>query len=134
AEPASWAALLPQGTPPDIVKGDGRLLVLYTDHIGLMYDPTVIPEADIPRSLKDLSNPRWRGRLMMLQYTSTYIPYVVKLGREQTRAALQNGAVTDIFANEFTRFAAKEYPMVTIAGSFYGIAQLRGIPSAYAPL
>ena len=63
---------------------------------------------------------------------------MVKLGREQTlaalRAAIQNGAVTDIFANEFTRFVAKEYPMVTIAGSFYHAARLRGAPAAFAPL
>jgi hypothetical protein len=35
-ETVNWAPLLPQGTPPSIVQGDSRLLVVYTDHTGLM--------------------------------------------------------------------------------------------------
>jgi ABC-type Fe3+ transport system substrate-binding protein len=137
-ETVDWAPLLPQGTPPSIVQGDSRLLVVYTDHTGLMYDPTVIPESEVPRSLRDLGNPKWRGKVMMYQYTSSYLPYVVRLGKEPTftalRGAIQNGAVPDIFANEFTRFVAKEYPMVTVAGSFYHAARLRGVPAAFGSL
>src|SRR5581483_648478 len=96
-EPVNWPALLPKGTPPAIVKGDNRLVVVYTDHSGLIYDPAAIPEAEVPRSLKDLGNPKWRGKFMLWQYPSAYIPWVVHLGREQTiaalRAAMQNGAV-----------------------------------------
>ena len=62
----------------------------------------------------------------------------MKLGKEPTftalRGAIQNGAVTDIFANEFTRFVAKEYPLVTVAGSFYHAARLRGVPAAFGSL
>ena len=119
----NWAALLPNGTPPASVKGDNRLVVVYTDHSGLLYDPAVIPEAEAPRSLKDLGNPKWRGKFMLWQYSSAYIPWIVQLGREPTlaalRAAMQNGAVADTFANEFTRFTAKEYPMVANIGSYY---------------
>ncbi len=137
-EPVNWPALLPKGTPPAIVKGDNRLVVVYTDHSGLIYDPAAIPEAEVPRSLKDLGNPKWRGKFMLWQYPSAYIPWVVHLGREQTiaalRVAMQNGAVADTFANEFTRFTAKEYPMVANIGSYYYTAQLRGVSAAFAPL
>jgi ABC-type Fe3+ transport system substrate-binding protein len=137
-ERVNWAPLLPAGSPPEIVQADGRLAVVYTDHTGLLYDPTVIAEADVPRSIRDLGNPRWRGRFMVWQYTSSYIPWVVMLGREPTlaalRAAMQNGAVADTFVNEYTRFAAKEYPMVMNIGSYFMTAQLRGIPSAFTPL
>jgi len=137
-EAVNWAALLPQGTPPTIVHADNRLLVVLTDHIGLIYDPTIVPEADVPRSLKDFSNPRWRGKFMLMQYSSAYYPWAIKLGREPTlaalRAAIQNGAPTDTYANQFTRFAAKEYPMVLIVGSYYVTAQKRGISAAFTPL
>ncbi|HEY7067743.1 MAG TPA: extracellular solute-binding protein [Chloroflexota bacterium] len=137
-EPVNWGPLLPQETPPAIVKADNRLLVVYTDHIGLMYDPTIVAESEVPRSLKDLANPKWRNKVVMMQYTTSYVPYVMKLGREPTlaalRAAIQNGAVTDIFANEYTRFAAKEYPLAVIDGTYYLTAQLKGIPAAWAPL
>jgi ABC-type Fe3+ transport system substrate-binding protein len=133
-----WQAILPQGTPSGLIQGDNRLLVVYTDHSGLMYDPSVIPEAEAPRSLRDFGNPRWRGRFMLWQYTNSFIPYVIMLGKDETlgalRAAVRNGAVADTYANEFTRFAAKEYPMVAIAASFYQTAQVRGIPSAFLHL
>jgi hypothetical protein len=61
-EPVNWAALLPAGTPPEVVQGDNRLLVTYTSFTGMMYDPAVVPESDVPRSLKDLANPRWARR------------------------------------------------------------------------
>jgi iron(III) transport system substrate-binding protein len=137
-EAVNWPALLPKGTPPAVVKGDNRLVVVYTDHSGLIYDPTVISEAEAPRSFKDLGNPKWRGKFMLWQYSSAYIPWIVHLGRDQTvgalRAAMQNGAVADTFANEFTRFTAKEYPMIANIGSYYYTAQLRGVPSAFTPL
>ncbi|HEY7061572.1 MAG TPA: extracellular solute-binding protein [Chloroflexota bacterium] len=137
-ETVNWAALLPKGTPPEVVKGDSRLLVVLTDHIGLMYDPTVIAESEVPRSLKDLADPKWRGKAMLMQYSSAYIPWAVKLGQEPTlqalRAAVQNGAATDIYANEYTRFAAKEYPMVVLVASYVATAQKRGLNAAFAPL
>jgi ABC-type Fe3+ transport system substrate-binding protein len=135
---ADWAALLPQGTPPGIVQGDNRLLVVYTDHSGLMYDPNVVSEAEAPRSLRGLGNPKWRGKFMSWQYTNGYIPYVLMLGKDETLAALRamvrNGAVTDTYANEFTRYAAKEYPLVVISASFYHTAQVRGVPAAFMHL
>jgi iron(III) transport system substrate-binding protein len=137
-ETVNWAALLPKGTPPEIVAGDNRLVVVLTDHSGLMYDPTVIPENEAPRSLKDLSNPKWRGKFMLMQYSSAYYPWIITLGREPTlqalRAAMQNGAVPDTYANEYTRFAAREFPMVTTVGSYVATAQKRGLSAAFTPL
>ncbi|HZR97187.1 MAG TPA: extracellular solute-binding protein [Chloroflexota bacterium] len=138
AEPVNWAPLLPAGTPPEMVGPNGEYLVIYTDHFGLMYDPSVVPEAEAPRSIKDLANPRWRGKFMLFNTAPTYLPIVFQLGREPAlaafRAAMQNGASTDTLPNEFTRYAAKEYPMVVVTGSFYLTAQLRGIPARFTPL
>jgi len=135
AESVPWAALLPAGTPPR-VAADSRLLVVYTQHSGLMFDPTTIDRNEAPRSIKDLANPRWRGKLMLNQYSTTYLPYAVKLGREETlgalRGAVQNGAVSGTYSDLFTRFAAKEYPMATIQSTFYLTAQKRGIAADYA--
>ncbi len=49
-EPVDWAALLPAGTPPEVVQGDGRVLVTYTSFNGIMYDPAVVPASAVPRS------------------------------------------------------------------------------------
>jgi iron(III) transport system substrate-binding protein len=137
-ETVDWAPLLPVGTPPGMIANGGQHLVIYTDHFGLMSDPTVVSEQDLPRSLKDLSNPRWRGKLMLFQTPTSYLPWVVQIGRDQTlaalRAAVQNGASADTLPGQFTRFAAREYPLIIVTGSFYTAAQRRGIPARFTPL
>ncbi|HLH26145.1 MAG TPA: extracellular solute-binding protein [Chloroflexota bacterium] len=138
AEAVNWAPLLPAGTPDGMVGENGEYVVIYTDHFGLMYDPNVVSAAEAPRSVKDLANPRWRGKFMLFNTAATYLPIVFQLGRDPAlaafRAAMQNGASTDTLPNEFTRYAAKEYPMVVVTGSFYLTAGLRGIPAAFTPL
>ena len=137
-EPVQWIPLLPDGTPPSAVANEGAHLVVYTDHFGLMSDPTVIPDADVPRSLKDLANPRWRGKVMLAPSATIYMPWVILQGREETlatlRAAVQNAGLVDTYPNQFTRFAAKEYPLSATGVTFHHIALARGIPSRFTPL
>jgi ABC-type Fe3+ transport system substrate-binding protein len=137
-EAVDWPALLPAGTPVGVSQSDGRLLVVFTAHLGAMYDPTVVSDADVPRSLKDLGNPRLRGKVMLWEYAAPYLNWVIKLGREETltalRGAMRNGAVPDTYANEHTRFAAKEYPLVLISSTFYQTARARGIPARFVSL
>jgi ABC-type Fe3+ transport system substrate-binding protein len=137
-EPTQWDALLPSGTPDGVVQGDNRLVVAYTGHIGLMYDPTVIPEALVPHSIKDLADARLRGKLMLYNYTQSYLAYVLRLGREPTFAALrgaaQSGAPADTYANGYTRYAAKEYPVVLTSSSSYYRAVGAGLPAKFISL
>src|SRR5205823_25034 len=79
-EPTQWDTLLPSGTPAGVVQGDNRLVVVFTGHIGVVYDPNVIPEAAVPRSIKDLADTRLRGKLMLHNYTQSYLAYVHRLG------------------------------------------------------
>ena len=53
----NWAPLLPAGRRRRWSGADGEYVVVYTDHFGLLYDPTVVAEADVPRSIKDLAQP-----------------------------------------------------------------------------
>jgi ABC-type Fe3+ transport system substrate-binding protein len=137
-ETVSWGALLPDGTPPTVVQLDGALLVFSTGHIGLMFDPTVYAEAEVPRSIHDLANVKFRGKLMLHNYSQSYLAYTYKLGRESTLAALRgavrNGAASDIYANGFTRYAAKEYPLVTTSSSYYLRAVGTNLPASFVPL
>jgi ABC-type Fe3+ transport system substrate-binding protein len=137
-EPVRWAALLPAGTPPGAIVADGEHVVVYTDHSGLMSDPAVVSDAEVPRSLKDLRNPKWRDKVILFATATNYLPWVIRLGREETlaavRAAVRNGAITDTFPGMLTRYAAKEYPLVTIGVTFHHLAQARGIPSRFTPL
>jgi ABC-type Fe3+ transport system substrate-binding protein len=134
----NWAPLLPQGTPARAIGAGGRYVIVYTDHFGLLSDPTVIADADVPRSLKDLGNPKYRGKVMLFVSTNTYMPWVIRLGRDETlaalRAAVQNGAIADTFPGHLTRYAAKEYPMATTGVTFARLAEARGLPMRFTPL
>jgi ABC-type Fe3+ transport system substrate-binding protein len=133
-----WEALLPPSTPPEAVQANGALLVVSTGHIGALYDPTVIPEAEAPRALRDLGDPKWRGKLMLYNYGQNYLAYSYKLGREETlaavRAAVRNGASADTYANVYTRFAAREFPLVLMSSSSYHRAVATGVPAAFVSL
>ena len=116
-----------------VVQGDNRLVVVYTGHIGAMYDPNAIPEALVPRSIKDLGDARYRGKLMLYNYAQSYLAYAHRLGREATfgalRAAVRGGAPADTYANGYTRFAAKEYPILMTSSSYYLRALGAGVPA-----
>ncbi len=137
-EPVDWAALLPAGTPPGVIQGDGRLLVTYTAFNGLMYDPAVVPEQAVPRSLRDLADPRWRGKVAIAAQPDLHLHYVVKWGRDETvaalRAIMQNGAVAGTFFEQLTRYTAKEVAMIQVSTLIYASARLQGVPGQFALL
>jgi ABC-type Fe3+ transport system substrate-binding protein len=136
-EAGRWLPLLPAGTPPQMVARDGHHIAPYTDHFGLLSDPAIL-EAEVPRSIHDLANPRWRGKVMLALAPTTYLQWVPTLGRDGMLAALRaimaNGAIVDTYPAMFTRFAAKEYPLITISGSFYEVALKRGVSARFTPL
>jgi iron(III) transport system substrate-binding protein len=137
-EPVDWAAILPAGTPPEVIQGDNRLLATYTSFTGMMYDPAHVPESEAPRSLKDLANPRWRGKVMLTSSPDTLTAYAFKWGRDETLAALrpvmQNGTFTGTYFDQETRYAAKEVAMIQVSSIIFSSARLHGIPGNFTLL
>ncbi len=134
-EPVNWTALAPAGTPPEVFQGDDRLVVSYTAYNGLWYEPTQVAESDLPRSLKDLASPRWRGKVGLAMYPTFHMPYVFKWGRDETlatlRAIVQNGAFVGTFSDIDTRIGAKEVAMGTVTSLIYNSARVRGMPGGF---
>ncbi|HLH22247.1 MAG TPA: extracellular solute-binding protein [Chloroflexota bacterium] len=137
-EPVDWAALLPAGTPPEVVQGDGRVLVTYTSFNGIMYDPAVVPASAVPRSLKDLADPRWRGKVMLAASPDIHLPYVYEWGHDPAlatlRAVIANGATTGTFFDQQNRYTAKEVAMIEVSSLIYASARQRGIPGEFTLL
>lgn len=46
-------------------KNDGTVLPVMVLTYGLVINTRLVPEADIPRSWKDLLNPKWKGKMLM---------------------------------------------------------------------
>jgi len=88
-EKVDWKPLLAEGTPPQVIQFDGNALSTHTNHFGLVFNPSVISPQEAPKSLKDLANPKWRGKIVMYSYTSNYLGYSFILGMEKTLSTLR---------------------------------------------
>jgi len=120
---------------------EGRQVVVYTDHFGLMTDTTTLPDADVPRSLTDLGNPRWRGKVMLFVSTNTYLPWVIRLGKDQTLGALRAAVETrtqnmleagllDEVRDVVARYGGKDLRPLRAIGYRQALAVVRGTQTA----
>src|SRR3990172_7076363 len=81
-EHVAWGSLLPPGTPPEVVLYGGGGLVVNTAFLGLLYNPKVIRPEEAPATLKDLTNPKWRGKVLIPPFTSTWMTQALPMGRQ----------------------------------------------------
>lgn len=137
-EQVDWLALLPAGTPKETIVYEKRALVVFTAFAGLLYDPKKISAKEAPSSLRQLADPKWKGKVIVSSYPTTWLRQLRHLGREeslsQIKAIMKNGAMVQTWPAAFTRFTAGEYPMVAmISDTFYYAAKKRGISAAFKP-
>jgi len=138
-ERVDWGALLSPGTPPEGVVFGGAGLVVNTAFVGLLYNPKVVRPEEAPASLKDLANPKWRGKILVPPYTSTWMTQAIPMGRQASlsvvEAILKNGAVVTQWPTAVNRFTLGEYPMVAlISESFFHQLKSRGVSAGFRPL
>ena len=138
-ERVDWGPLLLSGTPPEVVVYGGSGLVVNTAFIGLLYNSKVIRPEEAPATLKDLANPKWRGKVLIPPYTSTWMTLAIPMGRQASLSAveaiLKNGAVVTEWSNAITRFGLGEYPLVAVISEIYaGQAKARGMAAGFRPL
>jgi len=135
AEKVDWKPLLAEGTPPQAIQFDGKALSTHTNHFGLVYNPSVISPQEAPKSFKDLANPKWRGKILMYSYTSTYVGYSFILGVDKNlstmRGIMKNEPVVDTYPRGLTRYMAGEYPILLTASTFFLEAKAKGVPAQW---
>ena len=134
-EKVDWKPLLAEGTPPQVIQFEGNALSEHTNHFGLVFNPSVISPQEAPKSLKDLANPKWRGKIVMYPYTSTYLGYSFILSIDKTlstlREIMKNAPVVDVYATGLTRYMSGEYPILLTASSFFWEAKRKGVPAQW---
>ena len=138
-ERVDWGSLLPADTPPEIAVFGGGGLVLNTAFVGLLYNSKLIPPHEAPSNLKDLANPKWRGKVLVPPYTSTWMTQAIPLGRQTSLsmvdAIMKNGAVVAEWPTAISRFTLGEYPLVAlISETFAHQLRSRGVSAGFRPL
>lgn len=138
-ERVEWGSLLTPGTPPEIVAFGGSGLVVNTSFVGLLYNSKAVRPEEVPGSLKDLANPKWRGKVLIPPYTSTWMTQLLSMGRQPSlalvEAILKNGAAVTTWPTAINRFTMGEYPLVAlITETFAHQVKSRGLAVGFRPL
>lgn len=138
-EQVDWASLLPAGTPKEVIVGEGRAVTIFTILYGLLYDPKKVPPRDVPSSLRELADPKWKGKVVVPPYADAWLRQLWHMGSEEglsvVRAIVKNNAIVQTWPDAFTRFTVGEYPMVGImSDTYYYAARKRGVSAAFKPL
>jgi len=138
-ERVDWGSLLPADVPPEIIAFGGGGLVVNTAFVGLLYNPKLISSQEAPSNLKDLTNPKWRGKVLVPPYTSTWMTQAMPLGRQTSLsvvdAIMKNGAVVAEWPTAISRFTLGEYPLVAlISETFAHQLRSRGVSTGFKPL
>lgn len=121
-------------------KTDGSVLPVMVLTYGLLINTQLVPEAQAPRSWKDLLDPRWKGRMLMddprspggaslfftVALNNLGQPFLEGLARQQPVLSRENRQAG-------LRIARGEYPLY-FAFSMADSVKLKGLPvKAYYP-
>ncbi|MBI4322409.1 MAG: extracellular solute-binding protein [Chloroflexi bacterium] len=138
AEKVDWEPLLAQGTPREMIQLDGYGVSVFNNHVGMVYNPKVVPPAESPKSFTDLGNPKWRGKIAAFNYANQYLLYAFVRGVDRTlaefRAFMKNSPPMEVYANGATRYMSGEYPIIFSTSTYYLEAQKAGVPAEWASL
>lgn len=55
---------------PDWSKKDDRIQVFGIEYVALIYNKDLVKPADVPKSYEDITDPKWRGKIVMADPTS----------------------------------------------------------------
>ncbi|MBI2091116.1 MAG: extracellular solute-binding protein [Deltaproteobacteria bacterium] len=143
-EKVDWKPMIDKGTPPEVVIGKpgtpyyGVGLTSYTAHRGLMYNPKAVPAEKVPKTLAELADPRWRGKLGIHNYPRVWAELAFISGKEKTlselRAILKNRPVQGGYADLQKRYFLEEIWLAHSGSAYLQEARLKGVAAEWQSL
>lgn len=91
-ERVNWPSIWAENTNPEIWPQNPKLqggLIYRSGHDGFMYDPKKFSPADLPKSLKDLADPKWQKKIGILPYPDTWAQLAFLMGKDEMVSALK---------------------------------------------
>ena len=140
-EKVDWKPLLSEGTNPNVVHDHPLMrggIVYDTAFFGLMYNSEKVKANEVPKTLADLANPKWKGRVGVMNTTTNWLRWSVVLGKDKVLSALQsilkNGAIQGAYVDLLNRYLLGEIWFCTISSEFIKNARAKGMPTAWQTL
>lgn len=140
-EKVDWKPLLSKDTNPLAVSEHPKMrgaLAFQAAHIGLMYNPEKVAVGEVPKTLRDLANPKWKGRVGIYNYEQTWARWYFILGKEKVlsdlQAILKNEAVRGRYVDLQNRYLLGEIVLCLTASNQLQEARDKGMPAAWRNL
>jgi iron(III) transport system substrate-binding protein len=131
-------ALFPE-VPKEASALDGHAIRMMSAFQGVTYNTQQVKAQDVPKTLNDLLDPKWKGKIITTSSAAgfNYLPFII--GEDRARAfvtqyAKQVGGL--MRCGEEERVASGEFMLFAIDCGAYGAQQVagRGAPVASQPL
>lgn len=141
-EKVDWRSILPKEVSRDVIVtispfGDVGVSC-YTSQQGLMYNTQKVSAKDVPKTMKDLADPKWKGKVGIFNYTASWALRAHILGKEFVygglRSILKNGAIQGRYEDISNRFLLGEIWIAGVGNSYFSEAKEKGMPAAWQNL
>ncbi|MDP2647467.1 MAG: extracellular solute-binding protein [Desulfobacterales bacterium] len=138
-EIVNWKSLITEDTNPDVLSEQPIVSPsYYSGGQGLLYNPDKISGAEVPKTLNDLADPKWKGKVGIWRSTDAWSRWAFVLGKEKAfselRAIIRNNSIQGRYADLFNRYMLGEIWMALTKASYMTEAQTKGMPAAWQSL
>jgi ABC-type Fe3+ transport system substrate-binding protein len=140
-ERVDWEPLITKDTNPEVVLTNPAfrgVISYYTTFQGLRYQTQKVPADQVPRTLRDLADPRWKGKVGISRSPDAWTRWAFVLGKDKVlsdlRAILKNGAIQGDHSDLQVRYLLGEIWMAFSISSYVKDANEKGVPSKWQGL
>ncbi|MDP2647003.1 MAG: ABC transporter substrate-binding protein [Desulfobacterales bacterium] len=137
-ETVDWKSLFTEDTNPEVLAENATGPSYFSGGQGLLYNPTKISAAEVPKVLGDLSDPKWKGKVGIMGYTGSWARWAFVKGKDkifsELRAILKNDALRGRYMDLFNRYMLGEIWMMVTKANYIQMAQDKGLPAAFQSL
>ncbi|MDZ4246244.1 MAG: extracellular solute-binding protein, partial [Dehalococcoidia bacterium] len=140
-EQVDWKPLLIQGTNPEAVNDNPLMrgsLVYTTAHFGIMYNADKVKPDEVPRTMADLADPKWKNKVGIETGGGSSVRWAFVLGKDKMiatyRDILKNGAITSRATTQYNRFLIGEIWFTRLSSTFLGTARKQGVRAEWQSL
>ncbi len=140
-ERVDWKPIITKETNPEVVHQHPALkgaMIYQTGHVGLMFNPKKVPADKVPKTLGDLGDSQWKGKVGLFNYTALWSLEAFVLGKEKIqsglRMILKNGAIQGQYVDVQNRYLIDEIQLAIISSQFLKTVQDKGMPAAWQSL
>ena len=137
----NWKDLAPW-LPDSVIGLDNSYLLFYSRIGAVLYNTDLVKRDDVPRRLRDLLNPKWKGQIATTPYVFGFREAAGLYGRDEEMTSFlrdfqRSGNIAGFMrCGEDERLASGEFAMLAIGCGTDGVQEIKekGAPVDYAIL